>query len=450
MLVFTIVAIPLMMMTIDSTIVATTLHTLQRDLDTSVNWVGWTITAYSLGFIVMLPVTGVLSTRYGQRRVFLGSVLTFTAASLACGLAGDITTLIVLRVLQAAGGAGFTPSATGIIVDHFGDARDRAVSLFGSIFPVGALIGPVLGGLFVTYWSWRGIFLVNVPFGLLVLALAIRFVPRDAARRPEATTKAFDVAGMLLLTVGILGGMFAASYLGEHGASALSPLFLVPGALSLAGLAAFFGHIRRTPAPFIPPRLIHGPGFGAVNLVNVLIGGVSQGVVVLVPLYAANRYGIPALDAALLLVAQAIAAVIFSVTVTFALRRTGYRMPLYLGTGAIVVGTALLALAPPAGWAPFWWLSGAAFLIGVGGGAISPPCRNAGLQLAPEQSATLAALRSMSLQTGAIMTVSVATAVIAAATHPGSAQAWTYAALALVLASASTLIRRIPEYRGAW
>ena len=149
--VFATIALALMMMSIDSTIVATALHALQQGLDTSINWAGWTLTGYSFGFALMLPITGKLSERFGRRRVFIGSVIVFTLASLGCALANDIDTLIALRVLQAAGGAGFTPSATGIIVDHFGDARDRAVSLFGSIFPIGAMIGPVFGGLCVAY-----------------------------------------------------------------------------------------------------------------------------------------------------------------------------------------------------------------------------------------------------------------------------------------------------------
>ncbi|MGH9077922.1 MAG: MFS transporter, partial [Acidimicrobiales bacterium] len=160
------------MMSIDATIVATVLEALQRGLHTSVNWAGWTITAYSFGFVLMLPISGKLSERYGRRRVFLGSVIAFTVASLCCGLADNIFVLVVLRALQAIGGAGFTPSATGIIVDYFGDARDRAVSLFGSIFPIGAMIGPIFGGLFVTYWTWRGVFFVNVPIGAAVIALA--------------------------------------------------------------------------------------------------------------------------------------------------------------------------------------------------------------------------------------------------------------------------------------
>src|SRR6185312_16578959 len=205
-LVFTTIALALLMMSVDSTIVATALGVLKRELSTSINWVGWTITAYSFGFMLMLPMSGKLSDRYGRRRVFLGSLVTFTAASLCCGLASNIRLLIVLRALQGAGGAGFTPSATGIVVDYFGRARDRAVSLFGSIFPVGAMIGPIFGGLFVSYWSWRGIFFVNVPIGVAVMALCLRYVPRDVPRITRRDQR-MDGRGMALLGVGMIAGM---------------------------------------------------------------------------------------------------------------------------------------------------------------------------------------------------------------------------------------------------
>lgn len=109
-MVFAIVALTLLMMSIDSTIVATVLYSLQHELRTSPNWAGWTITAHSFGFVLMLPISGKLSEWYGRRRVFIGSVITFTAASLCCGLADNIFVLIALRAVQAAGGAGFTPS----------------------------------------------------------------------------------------------------------------------------------------------------------------------------------------------------------------------------------------------------------------------------------------------------------------------------------------------------
>lgn len=447
--VFAIVALALLMMSVDSTIVATALHALQHGLDTSINWAAWTITAYSFGFVLMLPVAGKLSERWGCRRVFLGSVVAFTAASLACGLAENIYVLIALRALQAAGGAGFTPSATGIVVEHFGDARDRAVSLFGSIFPIGAMIGPVFGGMFVAYWSWRGVFFVNVPIGIAIIALALRHVPPD---RPasKARRQRMDAAGMALLGTGLLGGMLAVGWLGERGGHPVSWRFGLPALIAVAALWRFFRHIGRCADPFIAPRLIHGAGFGSVNLVNVVYGGVANGAMTLLPLFAANRWGIGAFGSGSLLVAQGLAAIAFSIAAALALRRTGHRLPLYAGGAVIAAGLLLIAVAPPAGIAAYTWLAAAAFVVGAGRGTINPASRNAGLQLAPEHSSTLAALRTASLQIGAITTVSVVTAILARSDDPGSVQAWIYAALALLLAAALPLAARVPEHRGAW
>lgn len=447
--VFAIVALALLMMSVDSTIVATALHALQHGLDTSINWAAWTITAYSFGFVLMLPVAGKLSERWGCRRVFLGSVVAFTAASLVCGLAENIFVLIALRALQAAGGAGFTPSATGIVVEHFGDARDRAVSLFGSIFPIGAMIGPVFGGMFVAYWSWRGVFFVNVPIGIAIIVLALRHVPPD---RPasKARRQRMDAAGMALLGAGLLGGMLAVGWLGERGGHPASWRFVLPALIAVAALWGFFRHIGRCADPFIAPRLIHGAGFGSVNLVNVVYGGVANGAMTLLPLFAANRWGIGAFGSGSLLVAQGLAAIAFSIAAALALRRTGHRLPLYAGGAVIAAGLLLIAVAPPAGIAAYTWLAAAAFVVGAGRGTINPASRNAGLQLAPEHSSTLAALRTASLQIGAITTVSVVTAILARSDDPGRVQAWIYAALALLLAAALPLAARVPEHRGAW
>lgn len=448
-LVFGIVALALMMMSIDSTIVATALHALQTGLDTSIIWAGWTLTAYSFGFVLMLPISGRLSERFGRKRVFMGSVAVFTLASLGCGLADNIHVLIALRVLQAAGGAGFTPSATGIIVDHFGAARDRAVSLFGSIFPIGAMIGPIFGGLFVKYWSWRGVFFVNVPLGLLILALAWRFIPRDPAK-DRSTGLTMDWVGMGLMGAAVLAAMFSTNALGAPGGDGGPWGFwaLLAGAALATGL--FVRHVRGASTPFIAPSLIWGSGFGPVNAVNAIYGGMTIGAVALVPLYAANRYGMDALAAGTLLIAQGIAAIALSLAATWALRRTGYRRPMWVGACAIVAGLGVLAVQAPVAIGPYRWLLGGAFLVGAGIGAVNPASRNAGLQLAPRSASTLAALRTLFLQLGTIATVAVATAVLADAHDPGRAQAWVYAAQALLLLLALPLIHRVPEHRGAW
>ncbi|MER1939244.1 MFS transporter [Castellaniella sp. FW104-16D08] len=447
--VFAIISVALLMMSIDSTIVATVLHALQSGLDTSINWAGWTLTAYSFGFVLMLPVTGKLSERYGHRRVFLVAVCVFTTTSLLCALAQNIYVLIVLRALQAAGGAGLTPSATGIVVNHFGSSRDRAVSLFGSIFPVGAMIGPIFGGLFVKYWTWRGVFFVNVPLGLLVLLFAFHHIPFD---RDGAATRHvhMDVLGMVLMGVGLLAGMLTASSLGEDGVPVFSVQVWLPLLVCLASLVGFVRHVGRVAVPFIAPKLIYGEGFGAVNLANSLFGGISIGIVALIPLYATNRYGIDALSSGTLLVAQGAAAILFSVLAAFALRRTGFRRPIRFGSVVIALGMGMLALPPPWSLSPYFWLALSAFLVGAGGGIINPASRNAGLQLATEHSATLAALRSASLQTGSILTISVATALLSAAANPGYVQAVFCAASGLVLLLSLPLINHVPEHHGVW
>lgn len=446
--VFGIIVFALMMMSIDGTIVATALPALRDGLNTTVNWAGWTITGYSFGFVLMLPISGRLGERYGHRRMFLASVGAFTIASLLCGLVHSIYLLIACRALQAAGGAGFTPSATGIVVDHFGPARDRAVSLFGSIFPIGMMIGPIFGGLFVTYWSWRGIFLVNVPIGILVIAVAWHFIPHD--KRHANAKLPMDMAGMGWLGVGLIASMFAASYLGEADASVASPVFFLPVLVAVATFTGFVRHIRRAKQPFITPELIYGNHFGAVNIVNILFGGVTSGAAALIPLYAVNRYGISELHSGTLLVAQGVASIILATLATWAIRRTGYRMPVAVGAVAVAAGMLELAPGPMAGISPYLWLAAGAFLIGIGTGIMSPATRSAGLQLAPQRSSTLAALRSMSRQVGSISTITIVTAIVAGSSRPGIAQAGIYVAVAIVMIIALPIVTRMPEHRGAW
>ena len=447
-IVFTVVSLGLLMSSLDQTIVATALHNLQQELHTSLTWASWTLTVYALGRMVLLPLAGRLSDEYGRRRVFLASALVFTTASLCCGLATNIYLLIVLRAIQAIGGAGFTPSATGLVVDSFGSARDRVVGLFGAIFPIGAMLGPLLGGVLVAFWSWRGIFLVNVPIGVMLIVLGLRFLPPDVPRHQGEPWR-MDVAGMVLLVAGVVGAMTALSYLGGKHTSMWSPEFVGPAIVGVVATAAFLRHVSRSSHPLVPPRFIHGPVFGAVNAINLLYGGAVTGFVALIPLYATTRYGIGVLGSGTLLTAQGVSVIALSALAVFALRRTGHRLPLY--SGSLVTALGMVALAvPPVGVPAYVWLAGGACLIGAGTGWASPASRNAGLQLAPEHAASLAALRTMSRQVGSIGSVSVATAIIAQADDPGRTHAFIYAAFGLLLLAAIPIIRRIPDHRGAW
>ncbi|MBO0773505.1 MAG: MFS transporter, partial [Actinobacteria bacterium] len=341
----------------------------------------------------------------------------------------------------------FTPSATAIVTGNFGQARDKAVGLFGSIFPIGSMTGPIFGGLFVSYWSWRGIFFVNVPIGILLIIFCLHYVPRDSGR--EGRGRPVDLPGMVLLGAGALTLMLGVSYLGEAGASASSPLFIAPFAAGLLGLALFGRHIRHVPDPFIAPRLIAGRGFGAVNVINILYGGAVAGLLALVPLYAVTRYHISALGSGTLLTAEGVAVITLSGLATLVLRRTGYRWPLYAGSACTAIGIAGLAVRP-AGLSPYLWLAMSACVIGIGTGFAAPASRNAGLQLAPDQSAGLAALRSTGRQVGQIAAVSITATIIARSASPGQLQAKVFVAFALLLLACLPVIARVPEHRGPW
>src|SRR5205807_7790403 len=130
-----------------------------------------------LGQVVSLPIAGRLSDSLGRRRMFLVYVGVFTLASLMAGLSNNVYELIAFRLVQALGGGGLMPSTMGVVADLFTRDRDRALGLVSSFFPLGALLGPMVGGLIVTYFSWREIFFVNVPVGALLMLLLWLLLP---------------------------------------------------------------------------------------------------------------------------------------------------------------------------------------------------------------------------------------------------------------------------------
>jgi EmrB/QacA subfamily drug resistance transporter len=445
LLVFAVVSIALLMSSVDQTIVATALPAMQHELHAPVNWSSWTITVYSLGQVVVMPLAGKFGDQYGRKQIFLGAAALFTVASLCCGLATNIYLLIVLRAVQAIGGGAFMPSATGIVTQIFGQDRDRAVGLFASIFPIGGIIGPVLGGVFVTYWSWRGIFLVNIPVGLILVALGIAVIP-DIARRPD---QQLDVRGIALLGGTLLAAMLGMGYLGGARSNPLSWYFLVPECIAVGCAIAFVRHSARAAAPFVSMRLLVGRGFGVMNALNFLYGSAVLGFAPLVPLYAQERYGLPPLGAGTLLTARAVGMIATAGLAVYLLRRTGYRWPIAIGfllSACGLIGTAL----GPHGLSAYAWLALAAGICGVGMGACTPSANNATLQLAPDQTAAVAGLRGMFRQSGSITAVSISATVVARSAEPGMALAHAFVAFAMILLAALPLTLRVPEHRGRW
>src|ERR1044072_805978 len=441
-IVFAVGALALFLAAIDQTIVATALAAIQTDLGAELTWSGWTITVYSLGQIIAMPMAGKLGDHFGRKRVFLVGVCVFVAASLACGFANNIYLLVALRAVQAFGGGAFMPSATGIVAEHFGRHRDRAVGMFTSIFPIGGIVGPILGGVIVTYFGWRAIFLVNVPIGIVLLVLSYTLI----AESPRKEAGRIDVGGLALMATLMLATMYGLTNLDE---GVTSPWFLVPELLAVGVAVLFVRHTVRHRAPFIPMRLLAGRGFGAMNLLNVLFGGAAIGFAALVPLYAEKRFGLDPLQAGTLLTARGIGMICIAAMAVLALRRLGHRIPMIVGFGTLVAGLVLMALPPP-GVSGYLWLSISAGVTGIGMGMSVPASNNAGLQLAPDQIASIAGLRGMFRQSGAIIAVSVTTAVLANSANPGMAQAHAFVVLAVLLVAAIPLVFTIPDPRGSW
>jgi EmrB/QacA subfamily drug resistance transporter len=443
--IFAIVSIALFMASVDQTIVATALPSIQRDLGAQVNWSSWTITVYALGQVMVMPLAGKIGDQFGRKQIFLGAAALFTAASLCCGLADNIYLLIVLRAVQAIGGGAFMPSATGIVAELFGKDRDRAVGLFSSIFPLGGIIGPILGGVFVTYWSWRGIFLVNIPIGITLVVLGAIFIP-EIARRPD---RHLDVRGVVLLGITLLSAMLGIGYLGGAGGNPLSAYFLLPECVAVAGVTAFVRHSARAQSPFISLRFLTGRGFGVMNLLNFLYGSAVLGFAPLVPLYAQERYRLPVLAAGTLLTARALGMIATAGLSVYLLRRTGYRWPIAVGFTLCAVGLIGTAVSPH-GLSAYTWLACTTAICGVGMGISTPSSNNATLGLAPEHAAAVAGLRGMFRQSGAITAVSITAAIVARSADPGLAQAHVFVVFAATLIAALPLVFLVPEHRGRW
>ena len=442
--VMAVTCIALLMASVDQTSVATAVASLQTELDAPVTWVMWTITAYALGQIVAMPLAGRLSDQFGRKRIFLGAVMLFTIASLLCATSTNIYMLIVFRTLQALGGGAFMPSAVGIVSDAFGRNRDRAIGLFTSVLPIGGLIGPVVGALMVTFWSWRGIFLINIPLGIIVLVLGLWVLPEST----RSSRGRLDLLGIGLFVLGMVGVMVALTNLGSGGASPAG--FAVPLALGGVFLGLFVWRSAAASDPFVPLRLLVRREFAVLNIVNLLSGAATIGFGSIMALYAVDRYGLSILQAGAMLTARAIGTIAVAGVAALAIRRTGYRWPMRIGFVLTAMGFAGVAIPPPAAIPVIVWLGASAVVVGIGMGISIPSNNNAGLDILPRDIAAIAGIRGMARQTGGIIGVSVIAAISAGSGDPAATQAWAFLIFGGILLALLPLISFVPERRGSW
>lgn len=443
-LVFGAVSLALLMFSLDQTAVATALTTVSDDLGVDLAWTAWIVTIYAVGQILALPLGGRLADRFGSRRVFLVAVASFVVFSCLCAVAGSIGLLIGVRFLQGVATGVMLPAANSIVAHHYGRDRDRALAAFVSVIPIGAILGPLVGGLVLTVWSWHAIFLVNVPLGLVAALVGAALVQEP----PRRSTAPVDVRGVALLIVTLVAAMVAITGTGR-GTSGLA-MTGIAAAVAVGGTWAFTRHARRREDAVVPWRLIAGGGLGIMNVTNVLFGAAVIGFSAVLPLYAQTRYGLAPFAAGALLTGRAAGTIASSGVSVALLRRTGHRPLLIGGMAVIVLGLLLSAMSPVAATPPEVWLLVAATVLGVGLGLTGPAANNAGMHLVPDDVAAVTGLRIMFRQIGGIAAVSATTAAIAASATPGLAGAGAIVVLAVLLAGVTLLAARIPNQRGRW
>lgn len=403
--IFAVVSLALLMASIDTTIVAVGLPAMMDGLNTNLIWISWVITGYSLTQTVVMPMAGKLSDDLGRKRLFLGCVVLFTTASLLCAIAPNVELLIAFRVLQAVGGGAFLPSAAGIVSDVFSaEHRGTAIGLFTSVFPIGGIIGPNIGGWMIDTFGWRSIFSVNVPIGILLFSTGIFLLPaggRIVARR------SIDLVGAGAFATGVVALMYGMSVWGSNVSFEWQVgLWILVG---LIALAAFVRYEARTDDPMIDLRLLKERAFVAANLYNFLYGGLVFGFFSFIPLYATLEYGMSASEAGFILTPRAIAMISLSAISSFMLIRFGYRIPMILGITLISLGLFVTGqgLHDPTvfgfEFGNLAFLSLTIAITGLGVGIGGPAANNAALDLMPEAVARITGLRGMFRSSGGVL-----------------------------------------------
>jgi len=448
--IFGLVALALLMSSIDNTIVAVALPAMRSGLHTNVLLIGWAVTAYQLGQLIVMPLAGKLADELGRKRVFLGAITIFTAASFLCGLAPNIYLLIVARVAQAIGGGAFLPVCTGIVSDTFREKRGQAIGLFASIFPIGGVIGPNLGGVIVDHISWRFIFYVNVPIGIVVLVLSW-VLYRPAAQEKVRRTR-IDFTGVALYGGAITLLLLGLTWLGDHPHQVTHAPLLWLVALTVVGmLVVWYRYEDRITDPMIDTTLLKSRPFLAANACNFLFGAGVFGFTAFLPTYAELHYHMSATVAGALLTPRAIVMTITSAVASFFLIRLGYRLPMILGVALVSLSLLLTSLGMTNAVffgvhvSNFVYLASVIAVLGLGFGLSAPASNNAALDILPGKVAAVTGIRGMFRQTGGTLGTAMVVFVTALYDDPGRGLQVVFFGLSFVILLIIPVVFFIPD-----
>lgn len=347
---------------IDSTIVATAIPQITGDLG-GFSKFPWVFSIYLLTQAVTVPIYGRLSDVYGRKPILLIGIAGFLVASILCGIAWSMVALIAFRGLQGIAAGAILPMTTTIVGDLYEPAeRGKIQGYISSVWGMAAIAGPTLGGVFAQYWTWRGIFFINIPIGIAAAWL----VQRHLSERVERREHRIDFAGVAVLTVGLSLLILALLEGGVSWAWTSAPsVVLLVVAVSL--LCAFVAIERRVAEPVLPLWVFRQRTLVAGNLAALAIGAIIIGQTSYVPIYAQKVVGVGAVVAGLSMAAMTIGWPIAATAAPRAYLRIGYRTTAIIGSAIAVAGCALFVAFVHAD-SHVWRIAVASFVIGIGMG----------------------------------------------------------------------------------
>jgi EmrB/QacA subfamily drug resistance transporter len=377
MVVAAVVIIGAVMSILDTTIVNVAIDRLSIDFNASLTTIQWVVTGYTLSLAAVIPASGWAADRFGTKRIYLASLSLFMLGSALCSIAWSADSLIGFRVLQGIGGGMIMPAVMTIMTKKAGPHRmGRVMGILGVPMLIAPIIGPILGGWLVDDVSWRWIFLINVPIGVVGLITAYRVLERD---RPEPSQR-LDWVGMAQLSPGLtllIFGLAESASGGFGDFKSWAPI--VAGA---ALIASFFWHSwRKADGALIDIRTFTQTRAGASAGVFLLFAISFFGALLLIPLYYQSVRGASALESGLLLAPQGIGAMITMPIAGKLTDRFGPNRLPAAGIPLLVIGIAPFAFVTAT--TSYWILGGFSFVMGLGMGLAMMPTMTAAMQAVP-------------------------------------------------------------------
>ena len=390
------------MIILDTTIVNIALVNMQQQLGASVNNLQWVVDGYTLVFASLLLTAGALGDRFGNKRVFLIGLALFIFASALCGIAPTLWILELVRLLQGIGAALMLPASLALLNTLSDDPRVRAknIGIWGGIAGIGALSGPLVGGILVNAFGWRSIFLVNIPIGLLALALTWRFVMPVSSQRQKSIDLLAQITGILALAA-----LTLACIQGNSWGWTSWPI-LVAFSIFVLATASFILIERRSASPMLPLKLFGSPAFSAATLVGLLLNFGFYGQLFYISIYFQHVRGYSSLLAGLALMPETGMAIISSTLSGRLTAKTGPRLPMLIGL--TLGGGSLLLLAFVGATTSYGLLCLLLIAIGAGMSCTMPAMTTALLaSVPPERSAIAAGVLNASRQVGSVLGVAI-------------------------------------------